>query len=100
MQITITKEEENKFLERKEITGNLLYQGTTPSKIILTEEIAKRYNAEKNNVVIKNIKTKYGLQEGTISAVVYSNEKAKKRSEPITKHQKGGATKKEEGEKK
>src|SRR3989338_386633 len=88
MDMKITQEKENKFLERKEVKGTLQFVGTTPSNKTIQEELSKKYSAEKENVIVKKIHTTFGLQEGTINAVVYANEKARKRSEQLTKHQK------------
>lgn len=73
MEIEILKEKENKPLARKEIEFRVNHAGTTtPSRADIRAKISAQYNAETAAVVIKKLKTKYGIGITNGSARVYA----------------------------
>ena len=88
MQLSITEKKENKLLDRFEIEGKLVFNGPTPSKIILSEALAKKLEMDMPLIVIKKLLTNFGIQEANFSAVAYYNPESLKNTEVITKHQK------------
>ena len=88
MQLTITNKKENKMLDRFEVKGKLVFNGPTPSKLVLTEALAKKMEVDMPLIVIKKLLTNFGIQEANFSAVAYYNPESLKNTEVITKHQK------------
>jgi len=88
MQLSITEKKENKLLDRFEIEGKLVFNGPTPSKIILSEALAKKLEIESPLIVIKKLLTNFGTQEAVFSAVAYNRADSKNNTEVLTKHMK------------
>ena len=73
MKVEILKEKENKLLARKEIEFRIEHVGaTTPSRADIRAKISAQYNADVAAVVIKKLKTKYGIGVTDGSAMVYA----------------------------
>ncbi|OYT41754.1 MAG: hypothetical protein B6U78_02575 [Candidatus Aenigmarchaeota archaeon ex4484_224] len=88
MEIEILKEWNNPLLERKELEILIKHPNqATPSKQMVIEEIAKKYNVEKDRILINYIMSKKGLAESFV--------KAKILKEPIKKVEKNEAPKSE-----
>lgn len=88
MGITITKQQDNVLLDRKEVMGVMMFEGSTPSNKILTEELAKKFNTDAPLVVVKKINNVFSLQKAEFIAVVYQTEAARKKAEQVTSHTK------------
>lgn len=97
MQVTIKKKEENALLKRTEVSGELEFDGATPSNKDLAEALAKELKKDVSLVIIKNIYTEFSQQKATFNAVVYADAEAKAKFEMSTKHLRKQA---EEGKKK
>ena len=95
MQLTITEKKENKLLDRIEIEGKLVFSGPTPSKMLLSEALAKKLSIELPLIVIKKLLTNFGAQEADFSAVAYNKADSKKSIEVLTKHMKKKAAEEE-----
>lgn len=81
MKLEIKKERDTPLLSRKRVTLVGEYERSTPSRIDIRKEVAKKVNAKENLVVIKHIYTKYGSHKAKIIAHVYSNEDEMKKIE-------------------
>ena len=88
MQLTITNKKENKMLDRLEVEGKIVFNGPTPSKLVLTESLAKKLEVDMPLIVIKKLLTNFGIQEANFLAVAYHKPESLKNTEVLTKHQK------------
>ena len=109
MEIEIDSKKNNPLINRTEVYFTVRHEGSgTPDREIIRAELADKLNVKKENIVINNIDTGFGIQECTGYAKVYSGVGKSKEWETdhILKRNKlveGGAKKKEdkksEGEK-
>ena len=77
------KETEMPLLARKRIRFELEHPNApTPTKAMLKEEIAKKYNTKPELVAIRHVYTRFGLQKAKIIANIYEDEKTLKYLEP------------------
>jgi len=81
MNLEILKERETPLLSRKRITAMIDFEGPTPSRIKLIEDIAKKLDVNKDLTIIKHIYTRYGAQKAKIIAHIYDKEDAMNRFE-------------------
>ena len=57
MQVTIKNKEENKLLKRTEVSGELKFEGATPSNKDLADSLAKELKKDGHNItIIEDIK--------------------------------------------
>jgi small subunit ribosomal protein S24e len=79
MKLEIIETKKNPLLFRDEIKFNVIDANSTPKRSEITEKISAHTNTDKKNIVIKEIKTKYGSQQVKGTARIYeSPEKMKK----------------------
>src|SRR3989344_4848748 len=55
MQLTITNKKENKMLDRLEVEGKIVFNGSTPSKLVLTEALATKLEVDMPLIVITKL---------------------------------------------
>lgn len=67
MSITILNELDNKLLNRKEITARVTYEGATPNRDAVKNEMKL-----KGNVVIRKITPEFGKCSAIVEAVSYA----------------------------
>jgi len=89
----ILEEKNNNVLKRKEIKI-IVEAGKNPTLDEAVEIVAKEFKAEKDNVVIKQVKGKFGRNTFLISSFIYDSKEDKEAIEPKLKKKAG-----EEGEK-
>lgn len=95
MKIEILEEKENKPLARREIEFRIDHTGaTTPSRADIHAKIAAQYNADAAAVVIRALRTKYGIGKTEGTARIYST------SEQMNKIELGHIIKRHEHKKK
>ncbi|PIN74826.1 hypothetical protein COV17_04535 [Candidatus Woesearchaeota archaeon CG10_big_fil_rev_8_21_14_0_10_36_11] len=99
MKLTITKQHENKLLDRIEISGEITFEGNTPRNTDVTQQIATKRGTKVELVVVKHVYTQFGHQKVNFDAFVYSTEDAKQKTEVMTKHLKKKAEEKKKKEK-
>jgi len=84
MELKITIQKENPLLRRKEISG-VIASDKNPSledaKTLLSEQL----KSDKELIVIKKIKGKYGSNEFSLEAFIYNTKKDMEETEIITK---------------
>ncbi len=74
MKIEILREQENKPLARKEVDFRVDHTGAgTPSRADIRAKITAQFDADKDNVVIKSLDTKFGAGITEGSARIYSD---------------------------
>ena len=88
MQLTITSKKANVLLERTQISGNLEFQGPTPTNLLVAEAIAKDIKTTTPLIIVKHIHTRFGAGQASFEAVAYNTLDAKIKIEPVTKHMK------------
>jgi small subunit ribosomal protein S24e len=96
MEIQISKDEKKPLLKKRILAGRLAYEGRTPGRIEVRDELAKKINAKKELVIVKRIKPDYGSQSAHLEAEIYDDEatiKAIEHEYMLVRH---GAAKKEE----
>ena len=91
MELEITSENENPLFKRKEVQLSLETQ-ITPSKNEVIESLAEKFSTQAENISIKGIHGKFGSNDFTISANIYSTKEDKEKSERKSK-KKGDASK-------
>ncbi len=84
MELQIKENKENELLKRNEVTGTLIFEGTTSNNKEVAVALAKKYNAEVGLVVVKHIYTKFSHQEANFEAVIYKDLKTREFTERKT----------------
>ena len=79
MEIEIDSKRNNPLINRTEVHFTIRHEGKgTPDREIVRSELAEKLNVKKENVVINNINSGFGIQESTGYAKVYKSvEKSK-----------------------
>jgi small subunit ribosomal protein S24e len=72
MEFEVLQDNNNALLERRELSIKISTP-ITPSRAALKEQIAAKYNADLDAVVIEKIKTEFGKQEIIAEARIYSD---------------------------
>lgn len=88
----VIKDFNNKLLKRRELLVNMKVD-KTPSMIEAQDAISAGQKAEKDLVVIKSIRNRFGTREFEVEAFVYSNveQKTKVERKPKVKKAAGAA---------
>jgi small subunit ribosomal protein S24e len=74
MKIEVLKEKENKPLQRREIEFRVDHtSATTPSRADIHAKIMAQYNADAATVVIRKLRTNYGIGVTDGTARIYSS---------------------------
>ncbi|KAA0004915.1 MAG: 30S ribosomal protein S24e [Thermoplasmata archaeon] len=99
MEIEIESRKENKLLEREEIYFRLKYEGATPSRKKIREQL--KGMGIKGFIVIDHVKPLFGAREAKAYAKVYPSEQKARAIEPdyiIKRNVSGGKEEKESKE--
>ena len=96
MEIEIENRKENKLLGREEIYFRVKYEGATPSRKKIREQL--KGMGLNGFIVLDYVKPIFGVREAKAYAKVYPSEKKAREVEPdyIIKRNTGGGEKKEE----
>jgi len=73
MKVVINNKKENTLLHRTEIEGKVVFEGATPTRDQLRQEVAKQINSKPDLVVSKNIISNYGGGNATFTAFAYES---------------------------
>ena len=83
MKTRIIDIKENPVLGRKEIIVNIDFKGEpTPNRASVLDELKKVLKADKKFIVLREIKTFYGIPSARVKVHVYKDEKVLKETEP------------------
>jgi len=85
MELEIKEQKENPLLKRKEVEGTIKFKGATPKGEQVAAEIAKKVGGQAELVATKGIETKFGKQEATFKAYIYSDKDSMMKIEPKKK---------------
>ena len=91
MDIKVIEESQKPLLKRKEFSCLVTFEGKTPSRMNLTEEISAKTGCPKSLLVIKHIKSAYGESTAHVLCHCYTSETVMRRLERdnlLKKHQK------------
>ncbi|MBD3209628.1 hypothetical protein GF367_04405 [Candidatus Woesearchaeota archaeon] len=95
----ILSKETQPLLGRTLIQARISFEGTTPDRMKVREDVAKAAGVPAKQLLVRTINTIYGKQEATVTGAVYENmddAKAVEHKSLIAKHEKKEAPKEEE----
>ena len=99
MKLEILETIENKPLARKEVKFRVDHQGgTTPSRLTVRDKIVAQYDAEASAVVVRWLRTKFGVGISEGSARIYSSPEMMQKVEMSHVIKRHGSKKKSEEE--
>jgi len=76
MEIEINEKKNNPLFNRTEVHFTIIHEGEgTPNREIIRSEIADKLNVKKENVIINNINSSFGIQKSRGYAKIYSTPK-------------------------
>lgn len=76
MDIEITEKKNNPLFNRTEVHFTINHEGEgTPNREIIRSEIADKLNVKKENIIINNITSSFGIQKSRGYAKIYSSPK-------------------------
>jgi len=76
MDIIIDSKKNNPLLNRTEVRFTINHEGEkTPNREIIRSELAESLNAKKENIIINNINSSFGIQQSKGYAKIYSSQK-------------------------
>ena len=76
MEIEINEKKNNPLFNRTEVYFTIIHEGEgTPNREIIRTEIADKLNVNKENIIINNIHSSFGVQKSKGYAKVYSTPK-------------------------
>lgn len=73
----VVGEVNNKQLGRRELTLDVLNDGSTPSREELRNAIADRFNMKKEDVIVVRVKQDYGAKHSSVLVHEYGDERAR-----------------------
>lgn len=73
MELKILKEQENTLLKRKDVTARIFFQGATPSRQDIAEELAGQTKTSRDKVIVASIKPAFGETSATVTARLYTD---------------------------
>ncbi|HLC66485.1 MAG TPA: hypothetical protein VJK52_02490 [Candidatus Nanoarchaeia archaeon] len=71
MELKILKEKQSPLLARKRITLSGTFSGATPSRLELTQAVARVANAKPEHTIVRHVYTKFGRGEAKVICHVY-----------------------------
>jgi small subunit ribosomal protein S24e len=74
MKIDIVSQEAMPHLDREEVTATIAYDGPTPSRATIRDELSSAIKAKASNVLVRQVKPSYGDASARIAAVVYDDD--------------------------
>ncbi len=73
MNLEVTNETEVKLLSRKEISGTLSYEKSTPSKNDIAKALSEKYKVDISQILIIKISNHIGFTKSKFSAYIYDS---------------------------
>ncbi len=73
MELSVTKQSENKLLNRTEIDAQISYDGATPSNATILKFLADHFKTDEKLVTLKHIYTIFGQTRAEIAAYLYKD---------------------------
>ncbi|MCL7416783.1 MAG: 30S ribosomal protein S24e [Halalkalicoccus sp.] len=73
MDISIVSEEENPMLHRTDVTFEITHEEATPERLSVRDSLAAKLNKDAEEVVIREMNTKFGMRTTVGYAKVYES---------------------------
>lgn len=73
MELTIIEESENPLLHRIDVTFEVTHDDATPSRLSVRDSLAAQLNKDADEVLIHDMKTKFGMRTTRGYAKVYES---------------------------
>jgi len=89
MNIEVIEDRVNPLLSRREVEVIIIYESGTPKREEVREEVAKKYNVEKERVIVEKMESLFGARKARAHIHIYDSiEYAKKyeRKHILKKH--------------
>ncbi len=89
MNLEIIGDRMNSLLNRREIEAVVIYESRTPTREEVREEVARKYNMEKERIIVEKMESLFGAKKARAHIHIYSSaEYAKKyeRKHILRKH--------------
>jgi len=99
--VKIIAKEEQSLLRRTLVKASVAFEGPTPARDSIREKLAQILKVPEEQVIVKKVKTQYGVQEAEVEAMVYpdiEDAKAVENKSLIAKHAKKEEPKEESSE--
>ncbi|NHN42064.1 30S ribosomal protein S24e [Halorubellus sp. JP-L1] len=76
MDVEILSEEENPMLHRTDVTFEVVHDEATPSRLSVRDSLAAKLNKDADEVVVRELDTKFGMRKTVGYAKVYDTAEA------------------------
>ncbi|APW97681.1 30S ribosomal protein S24e [Halobiforma lacisalsi AJ5] len=73
MDVDIISEEENPMLHRTDVTFELTHEDATPERLQVRDSLAAKLNKDADEVVVRELNTKFGMRKTVGEAKVYES---------------------------
>jgi len=73
MDVDIISEDENPMLHRTDVKFEVKHDEATPSRLSVRDSLAAKLNKESDEVVVRNLDTKFGMRTTVGHAKVYES---------------------------
>ncbi|HLD07301.1 MAG TPA: hypothetical protein VJC16_07280 [Candidatus Nanoarchaeia archaeon] len=84
------------LLKRREVSGTISFSGAAPARAALVKEIASRYHAAEDAIVVKGIHVRFGSSQASFTAYLYDSAESRQAIEPKPRDKKAKAPEKKE----
>ncbi len=74
MEIEILEETENPMLHRRDVTFRVTHEDATPERLSVRDSLAAQLGKDAEEVVIRELSTKFGMRETVGEAKVYDEQ--------------------------
>ena len=81
MDFSITHEEKKPLLHRKDVSGRIAYEQSTPSRADIRKMVAEKLKAKEEMVLVTKVLPEIGSPSAKVEIRVYDDEKAMKEIE-------------------
>lgn len=81
MEIEIIEESENPMLHRRDVTFKVVHDEATPERLSVRDSLAAKLNKDADEVVIRDLTTKFGMRTTIGRAKVYEDDTVAKEIE-------------------
>jgi len=76
MDVEILSEEDNPMLHRTDVTFEVVHDEATPSRLSVRDSLAAKLNKDADEVVVRELDTKFGMRKTVGYAKVYDTAEA------------------------
>lgn len=74
MEVEIIEDTENPMLHRRDVTFKVVHEEATPERLSVRDSLAATLGKDANEVVIRDLSTKFGMRTTIGEAKVYDDE--------------------------